>query len=103
MLAILIAVGTLTWQIYQDIQDNKEELVIHSYQADPEYKFKITKSDSQVTIPFQFKILLANTGDISVPIINFKEQLSNSKPVIKTTNALSDVGLDCQQKIKQLF
>lgn len=92
VMAILIAIGTLVWQIYHDVQGNKEELVIRSFQADPEYKLKISKSNNKVSLPLQFKILLANTGDISIPIINFKEQPADSKSDATRTNTLSDVG-----------
>ncbi|WP_375102271.1 hypothetical protein ACDZ28_00935 (plasmid) [Paenibacillus sp. RS8] len=97
LLAIIIAIGTLVWQINQDIQGKKEELVIHSYQADPGYKFKITQSNNQVIIPFQYKILLANTGDPSISFINFKEVQVGTKTDQSRTNALSDVGFTSEE------
>lgn len=97
ILAILIAIGTLVWQIYQDVQGSKEELVIRSYQAGPEYKFKISQSNNKVTVPLQFKILLVNTGDTSIPIINFNEGSVESKTGRTRTTTLSDVGFTSEE------
>ncbi|MFD1989793.1 hypothetical protein ACFSGI_07480 [Paenibacillus nicotianae] len=74
IIAIIISTATFSYTIVQSFQSSSENLVIYSYQPDKDFKIKIEKFTTipdHYSIPFQFKILLANTGEKTLTLARF--------------------------------
>lgn len=95
LVALILSVLTFSWTIYQDLQKNKEEITINSFEPSPSSKILFDHSLKKKQITLEFGILLSNTSDNTISLIDHRLEQTTPFPLQKGFNYPNDYsGMD---------
>ncbi|WP_411348467.1 hypothetical protein [Paenibacillus sp. WLX2291] len=93
---IITVILSLTALFLPPILDNiksQEKMQLYTFQSEASYKFQITESQEFFTVPWQFKVLLANTSSNVITLVNFDNAATEGKKEDRGgKNLVTDVG-----------
>lgn len=92
LLAILISVLTFGWTIYQDLEKNKEEITINSFEPSESSKISFSHGPKKNLITLEFGILLSNTSDNTISLIDHRLEQTTPFPLQKGFNYPNGYG-----------
>ncbi|WP_440603288.1 hypothetical protein [Bacillus sp. GB_SG_008] len=81
LLAVIISVFTFVWTVYQDFKKDKEEITINSFTPVSNTNLSFSNFFRGKLITLEFGILLSNTGDNTISLINYElKQVAEDSP-----------------------
>lgn len=83
LLALILSVLTFSWTIYQDLQKNKEEITVNSFEPSPSSKILFNDGFKKKQITLEFGILLSNTSDNTISLIDHRLEQTTQFPLQK--------------------
>ncbi|PEU52181.1 hypothetical protein CN395_27890 [Priestia megaterium] len=86
LIALIVSVFTSGWTIVQDLQKNKEEITINSFEPSPSSKILFNHSFKKKQITLEFGILLSNTSDNTISLIDHRLEQTTPFPLQKGFN-----------------
>ncbi|PFU61782.1 hypothetical protein COK90_11465 [Priestia megaterium] len=83
LIALVISILTICWTIYQDLEKDKEEIIINSFEPSESSKISFSHGLKKNLITLEFGILLSNTSDNTISLIDHRLEQITQFPLQK--------------------
>ncbi|PEE73600.1 hypothetical protein COM81_27820 [Priestia megaterium] len=95
LIAVILSITTFIWSVYQDFKKDKEEVIINSFTPVTNTSISFRNFSSYKLITLEFGILLSNTGDNTISLINYDlQQVAKSQTEKGTIYPVSYSGMN---------